>query len=91
MWQMFTDLDQKKQGSVVYLARTGRAREAYEFQQQILVLMVDFIRFFRSWIPYLLKMSARAYISFKEFHQFEKSSGKTFVDFIKFENCIIGW
>ena len=34
---------------------------------------------------------ARAYISFKEFHQFEKSSGKTFVDFIKFENCIIGW
>ena len=41
MWQMFTDLDQKKQGSVVYLARTGRAREAYEFQQQLMVLDAD--------------------------------------------------
>ena len=27
VWQMFTDLDKKKQGPAVYLAVTGRARE----------------------------------------------------------------
>ena len=88
VWQMFTDLDKKKQGFAVYLAMTGRAREAVrEIPTRELGADDGLTKIIQKLDSLFLKdESTRAYISFKEFHHFKRSSGEHFADFIiKFE------
>ena len=88
VWQMFTDLDKKKQGPAVYLAMTGRAREAVrEIPAAELGGDGGLNKIIQKLDSLFLKdESTRAYIAFKEFHHFKRSSGEHFADFIiKFE------
>ena len=68
MWQMFTDLEKKKQGPAAYLKMTGRTRELGDDDGlNKLIKKLDSI---------LLKdESARACLLFKVFHHFKRSSG----------------
>ena len=49
--------EKKMQGPAVYLAMTGRAREAVrEILTTEPVVMMEWIRLSGSWIPYFIKM-----------------------------------
>ena len=85
---MFTDLNKKKQGPTAYLTMTRRAREAVRdistaelrgdngLDKNIQKLHYLFLKY----------DSSKAYISFKEFHHFTRSSEGHFADLIlKFE------
>ena len=87
MWQMFADLNKKKQEPAVYLTMTGRAREAiWKIPTARLGDTDELDRIFRSWTPYFFKMKVQEHKEFKEFCHFKRSSGEHFADFlIKFE------
>lgn len=82
---MFADLDKKKQGPVVYLAMTGRARQEIPGAKlggndglDQIIEKVDSLC--------LKDQNTGASNQFKEFHHFNRSSGDYFADFIiKFE------
>ena len=88
VWEMFTDLDKKKRGPAVYLTMTGRARDAVrEIPAAELGGNDGLNKIIEKLDSLFLKdESTRAYMAFKEFHQFKRSSGEHFADFIiKFE------
>ena len=88
VWQMFTDIDQKKRGPAVYLSLTGKAREAVRDIKPAELGGNDGVEKILEKLDglFLKDHSTRAYVAFKEFHEFKRSAGENFADFmIKFE------
>ena len=83
---MFTKLPKKKQEPAVYLSLTGRAREAVGADDGLTKVMTKLDSI------YLQDKSTRAFIAFKEFYDYRRSSGDKYADFIiqfeKFYNKI---
>ena len=84
VWIMFTDLEKKKIGPAIYLALEGKAREAVcdvdktklgsdEGGKEI-ISVLDGV--------FLKDANTRAYLAFKSFYNFKRTSGMTIIDFI---------
>ena len=88
VWQMFTDIEEKKRGPAVYLSLTGKAREAVRDIRPAELGGNNGVEKILEKLDglFLKDSSTRAYVAFKEFHEFKRSSGENFADFIiKFE------
>ena len=90
-WQTFANFDKKKHGPAVYLAMTRRAKEAVKKIPAAELCGDDGLdKIIQKLYSLFLKdESTRAYISFKKFPHFKRSSAEHFADFIiSLKNCI---
>ena len=84
IWQLFTDLPKAKQGPAVYLSLTGRARECVRDLTPAQISAETGVANITAKLDAIFKkdQNTRAYMAFKEFYDFKRSSGVSITDFI---------
>ena len=84
IWQLFTDLPKAKQGPAVYLSLTGRARECVRDLTPAQISAETGVANITAKLDAIFKKdhNTRAYMAFKEFYDFKRSSGVSITDFI---------
>ena len=84
IWQLFTDLEIERQGPAVYLSLTGRARECVRDLTPEQISSKEGVQHITNKLDAVFKkdQNTRAYIAFKEFYDYKRTSGMTIADFI---------
>ena len=84
IWQLFTDLEKKKQGSALYLTLTGRARECVPELTPEVIGGDDGVQKIIEKLDklFMKNQNARAYLTFKKFYDYRRPAGVSITDFI---------
>ena len=84
VWEIFTDYAAERRGPAVYLALTGKAREAAREIPANDLAGADGVKTITDKLDeiYLKDKNTQAYQNFQEFYQYRRASGETFNEFI---------
>ena len=84
IWQLFTDLEKKKQGPALYLTLTGRARECVRELTPEVIGGDDGVKKIIEKLDklFMKDQNTRAYLAFKEFYDYRRPAGVSITDFI---------
>ncbi|CAL4131177.1 unnamed protein product, partial [Meganyctiphanes norvegica] len=77
IWQLYTDLDKKKQGPAVYLMLSGRARECVRDLKIEDIGANDGVKKITDKLDTLFEkdINTQTYLAFKEFYEYRRPSG----------------
>ena len=84
VWELFTDLAAPKRGPAVYLSLVGKTREAVREVDVATLAVAGGVKVITDKLDgiYLKDANTQAYMNFKEFYEYRRSSGETFNQFI---------
>ena len=84
IWQMFTDLDKKRQGPAVYLCLSGKARECVRDIQKEELGANDGVDKIVAKLDTLFEKDkdTQTFLAFNEFYEYRRSSGVNIVEFL---------
>ena len=84
IWQLYTDLDKKKQGPAVYLLLSGRARECVRDLKPEEIGAEDGVKKIIDKLDTLFEkdVNTQTYLAFKEFYDYRRPSGVSITEFL---------
>ena len=84
IWQLYTDLDKKKQGPAVYLMLSGRARECVRDLKIEDIGAIDGVKKITDKLDTLFEkdINTQTYLAFKEFYEYRRPSGVSITEFL---------
>ena len=84
IWQMYTDINSRKQGPAVYLSLKGRARDAIRGVTTDQIGAEDGVKAIINKLDEVFQsdLNTRAYCAFKDFVNYRRKSGENFAKFI---------
>ena len=84
IWQLFTDLEKKKQGPALYLTLSGRARECVRELTPEVIGGDDGVQKIIEKLDklFMKDQNTHAYLAFKEFYDYRRPAGVSITDFI---------
>ena len=84
IWQMYTDIEKRKQGPAVYLCLSGKARECARDIKSDELGAVDGVSKILTKLDSLFEKDkdTRTFLAFNEFYDYRRASGDNIVDFL---------